>query len=243
MSASKIVVDAISKGFGDLAVVDAVSFEVRDGEFVAIVGPSGCGKSTLLNVIAGFEAPDRGAVRVDGVARAGPSRNGIMISQHGSVFPWLTVQDNVMFGLTGTRQGERIELAHRYIAMVGLSGFETAYPHELSGGMLKRVELARALVMKPEILYMDEPFSALDALTSLKMQVELRRILDEERHTVLLITHDVEEAIYLADRILVLSPRPTTIQTTFHVDLPHPRKLSDPKAQELREAILKELGL
>ena len=243
MSASKIVVDAISKGFGDLAVVDAVSFEVRDGEFVAIVGPSGCGKSTLLNVIAGFEAPDRGAVRVDGVARAGPSRNGIMISQHGSVFPWLTVQDNVMFGLTGTRQGERIELAHRYIAMVGLSGFETAYPHELSGGMLKRVELARALVMKPEILYMDEPFSALDALTSLKMQVELRRILDEERHTVLLITHDVEEAIYLADRILVLSPRPTTIQTTFDVDLPHPRKLSHPEALRLREVLLKELGL
>ena len=243
MSASKIVVDAISKGFGDLAVVDAVSFEVRDGEFVAIVGPSGCGKSTLLNVIAGFEAPDRGAVRVDGVARAGPSRNGIMISQHGSVFPWLTVQDNVMFGLTGTRQGERIELAHRYIAMVGLSGFETAYPHELSGGMLKRVELARALVMKPDILFMDEPFSALDALMSLKMQIELRRILDEERHTVLLITHDVEEAIYLADRILVLSARPTAIQATFHVDLPHPRKLSHPEALRLREVLLKELGL
>ena len=243
MSASKIVVDAISKGFGDLAVVDAVSFEVRDGEFVAIVGPSGCGKSTLLNVIAGFERPDRGAVRIDGAQVTGPSRNGIMISQHGSVFPWLTVQDNVMFGLTGTRQGERIELAHRYIAMVGLSGFETAYPHELSGGMLKRVELARALVMKPEILYMDEPFSALDALTSLKMQVELRRILDEERHTVLLITHDVEEAIYLADRILVLSARPTAIQATFHVDLPHPRKLSHPEALRLREVLLKELGL
>ena len=243
MSDKQIAVENLSKNFGELPVVKDVNFDVRDGEFVAIVGPSGCGKSTLLNVIAGFEAPDRGAVRVDGVARAGPSRNGIMISQHGSVFPWLTVQDNVMFGLTGTRQGERIELAHRYIAMVGLSGFETAYPHELSGGMLKRVELARALVMKPEILYMDEPFSALDALTSLKMQVELRRILDEERHTVLLITHDVEEAIYLADRILVLSARPTAIQATFHVDLPHPRKLSHPEALRLREVLLKELGL
>jgi ABC-type nitrate/sulfonate/bicarbonate transport system ATPase subunit len=159
------------------------------------------------------------------------------------VFPWLTVQDNVMFGLTGASQNERMELAHRYIEMVGLSGFEKAYPHELSGGMLKRAELARAFVVKPEILYMDEPFSALDALMSLRMQTELRRILDEERHTVLLITHDVEEAIFLADRILVLSPRPTTIQTTFQVDLAHPRKLSDPKAQSLREAILRELGL
>lgn len=243
MSANQIVVDGISKGFGALAVVDDVSFDVHDGEFVAIVGPSGCGKSTLLNIIAGFERPDAGAVRIDGLKVTGPSRNGIMISQHGSVFPWLTVQDNVMFGLTGASQSERMALAHRYIEMVGLSGFEKAYPHELSGGMLKRAELARAFVVKPEILYMDEPFSALDALMSLRMQTELRRILDEERHTVLLITHDVEEAIYLADRILVLTPRPTTIQTTFHVDLPHPRRLSDPKAQSLREAILKELGL
>jgi ABC-type nitrate/sulfonate/bicarbonate transport system ATPase subunit len=243
MSASKIVVEGISKGFGELAVVDDVSFDVGEGEFVAIVGPSGCGKSTLLNVIAGFERADGGSVRIDGKAHGGPSRDGIMISQHGSVFPWLTVQQNLMFGLSGTSQRDNAALAHRYIAMVGLAGFEAAYPHELSGGMLKRVELARALVVKPEILFMDEPFSALDALMSLKMQIELRRILDEERHTVLLITHDVEEAIYLADRILVLSPRPTTIQTTFHVDLPHPRKLSDPQAQALREAILKDLGL
>ena len=243
MSDRQIVVENLSKGFGALAVVDGVSFEVADGEFVAIVGPSGCGKSTLLNVIAGFERADRGAVRIDGVAVTGPSRNGIMISQHGSVFPWLTVQENVMFGLTGAGERERAERARRYIDMVGLDGFEKAYPHELSGGMLKRVEIARALVVKPEILYMDEPFSALDALMSLRMQTELRRILDEEQHTVLLITHDVEEAIYLADRILVLSARPTTIQATFAVDLPHPRKLSSPEAQSLREAILKELGL
>jgi ABC-type nitrate/sulfonate/bicarbonate transport system ATPase subunit len=243
MSDKKIAIDAISKHFGALAVVDGVSFDVRDGEFVAIVGPSGCGKSTLLNIIAGFEHPDRGAIRIDGVERIGPSANGIMISQHGSVFPWLTVQENVLFGLSGAEHGDTVALADRYIAMVGLAGFEKAYPHELSGGMLKRVEFARALVVKPQILYMDEPFSALDALMSLRMQTELRRILDEERHTVLLITHDVEEAIYLADRILVLSPRPATIQTTFHVDLPHPRKLSSPEAQSLREAILKQLGL
>jgi len=243
MSAKQIVIERIAKDFGSLAVVDEVSFDVGDGEFVAIVGPSGCGKSTLLNIIAGFERPDRGTIRIDGVVANGPSRNGIMISQHGSVFPWLTVQENVMFGLTGEARNERLERAYRYIEMVGLSGFEAAYPHELSGGMLKRVELARALVVKPEILYMDEPFSALDALMSLRMQTELRRILDEEQHTVLLITHDVEEAINLADRILVLSPRPTTIQACFPVDLPHPRKLSSPEAQTLREVILKELGL
>ncbi|MEO5775032.1 MAG: ABC transporter ATP-binding protein [Sphingomicrobium sp.] len=243
MSDRKILIDGVSKGFGTLPVVDDVSFDVGDGEFVAIVGPSGCGKSTLLNIIAGFERADSGSILIDGVKRKGPSRNGIMISQHGSVFPWLTARENLLFALSGTSHPDPDKRAHRYIEMVGLSGFEGAYPHELSGGMLKRVELARALVVKPEILYMDEPFSALDALMSLRMQTELRRILDEERHTVLLITHDVEEAIFLADRILVLSPRPTTIQTTFHVDLPHPRKLSDPKAQELREAILKELGL
>src|SRR6187399_911896 len=144
MSDKQIVVDGISKNFGELPVVNDVSFDVRDGEFVAIVGPSGCGKSTLLNVIAGFERADRGAITIDGGAVSGPSRNGIMISQHGSVFPWLTVQENVMFGLTGASQVERTALAHRYIAMVGLAGFEASYAHELSGGMLKRVELARA---------------------------------------------------------------------------------------------------
>ena len=243
----KIVVSDLHKSFasrqGALPVIGGVSFDVADGEFVAIVGPSGCGKSTLMNIVAGFERADRGTVRIDGRELAGPSPQGIVISQHGSVFPWLTVQQNLMFGLNGDGHGDKAALADHYAAMVGLKGFENAYPHELSGGMLKRVELARAFVVKPEILFMDEPFSALDALMSLKMQIELRRILDEERHTVLLITHDVEEAIFLADRILVLSTRPTTIQTTFEVDLLHPRKLSDPRAQTLREAILKELGL
>jgi NitT/TauT family transport system ATP-binding protein len=244
MSDSKIVVDGVTKSFnGVLPVIDGVSFNVDGGEFVAIVGPSGCGKSTLLNIIAGFERQDRGAIRIDGVERVGPGPKGIVISQYGSVFPWLTVQQNLMFGLNGSGHCDKAALADHYAAMVGLEGFETAYPHELSGGMLKRVELARALAVKPEILYMDEPFSALDALMNLRMRIMLRRILSEERHTVLLITHDVEEAVHMADRILVLSPRPAIIQTTFHVSLPHPRKLSSPEAQSLREAILRELGL
>jgi ABC-type nitrate/sulfonate/bicarbonate transport system ATPase subunit len=247
MSAKAIVVSGISKSFasasGSLPVIDDVSFGVGDGEFVAIVGPSGCGKSTLMNIVAGFERADRGTVRVGGLEQSGPSPKGIVISQYGSVFPWLTVQQNLMFGLNGDGHGDKAALADHYAAMVGLKGFEASYPHELSGGMLKRVELARAFVVKPDILYMDEPFSALDALMNLRMRNELLRILDEERHTVLLITHDVEEAIYMADRIMVLSPRPATVQASFEVDLPRPRKLSSPAAQGLREAILKELGL
>jgi ABC-type nitrate/sulfonate/bicarbonate transport system ATPase subunit len=227
---------------GRLQVVDDLSFDVADGEFVAIVGPSGCGKTTLMGMIAGFDRPDEGTILVDGARAQGPSPKGILISQHGSVFPWLTVQQNLMFGLDSHALRERQELADHYAAIVGLKGFEHSYPHELSGGMLKRAELARALVVKPEILYMDEPFSALDALMSLRMRNELLRILAEERHTVVLITHDVEEAIHLADRILVLTGRPTRIKATYEVPFSHPRKLSGTDVQALKEAILRELG-
>jgi ABC-type nitrate/sulfonate/bicarbonate transport system ATPase subunit len=242
---TKIEVNGIRKGFasngGALQVVEDVSLTVGNGEFVAIVGPSGCGKTTLMNMVAGFVQPDSGSILIDGVPRAEPNAKGILISQQGSIFPWLTVQQNLMFGLNG--QADSKVVADHYAAMVGLKGFEGSYPHELSGGMLKRAELARAFAVKPEILYMDEPFSALDALMNLRMRNELLRILEEERHTVMLITHDVEEAIHLADRIMVLSPRPTRIQAMFNVDLPHPRKLTSPEVQELRVAILHELGV
>jgi len=244
---TKIEATGIRKGFGlnggALQVVDDVSLTVGDGEFVAVVGPSGCGKTTLMNMIVGFEQPDSGSILIDGVPRREPMPTGILISQQGSIFPWLTVQQNLMFGLNDHPQADKKGVADHYAAMVGLKGFEGSYPHELSGGMLKRAELARAFAVKPEILYMDEPFSALDALTYLRMRNELLRILEEERHTVMLITHDVEEAIHLADRIMVLSPRPTRIQATFDVNLPHPRKLTSPEVQELRVAILHELGV
>jgi len=243
---AKIAINDISKSFvtdkGPLQVIAGIDFAVADGEFVAIVGPSGCGKTTLLNIIAGFERPDQGRVIVDGAVRDGPSPKGIVISQKGSVFPWLTVQQNLMFGLNGHHPDKRA-LADHYAALVGLRGFETGYPYELSGGMLKRVELARALVVKPEILYMDEPLSALDALTSLQMRVELLRILSEERHTCVLITHDVEEAIQMADRIIVLSVRPATIQATFEVPFPRPRNLSSSDVVKLKALILREFGL
>jgi ABC-type nitrate/sulfonate/bicarbonate transport system ATPase subunit len=245
--ADKIVIKDIKKSYLSgkelRLVVGGMNLTVNEGEFVAIVGPSGCGKSTLMKMIAGFEQPDEGSIEVDGVVRKGPNANGIVISQQGSVFPWLNVQQNLMFGLNGNEHGDKAALADHYAAMVGLKGFEKNYPHELSGGMLKRVEIARALVVKPEILYMDEPFSALDALMNLKMRTELLRILEEERHTVLLITHDVEEAIHLADRIVVLSPRPATIQKVFEVPFKHPRKLSNPEAQTLKDDILRELGI
>jgi ABC-type nitrate/sulfonate/bicarbonate transport system ATPase subunit len=244
---AKIEVNGIRKGFASngtaLQVVEDVSLTVADGEFVAIVGPSGCGKTTLMNMVAGFERPDSGSILIDGTPRTEPNAKGILISQQGSIFPWLTVQQNLMFGLNAHPQADKKAVADHYAAMVGLKGFEASYPHELSGGMLKRAELARAFAVKPEILYMDEPFSALDALTNLRMRNELLRILEEERHTVMLITHDVEEAIHLADRIMVLSPRPTRIQATFNVDLQHPRRLTSPEVQELRVAILHELGV
>jgi len=243
---AKIALTDIRKSFptdgGPLHVIGGVDLTVAEGEFVAIVGPSGCGKTTLLNIVAGFDRPDQGHVTVDGAARNGPSPKGIVISQRGSVFPWLTVQQNLMFGLNGRRPDKKA-LADHYAAVVGLTGFESGYPHELSGGMLKRVELARALVVKPEILYMDEPLAALDALTSLQMRFEVLRILAEERHTCLLITHDVEEAIHMADRIIVLSPRPTTVQATFEVPFAHPRNLARPEMIELKASILSEFGL
>ena len=247
-SSPKIAVRALTKQFtgargAALPVIDGIDFDVAEGEFVAIVGPSGCGKSTLMNILAGFEKPGTGSLLIDGRPHPGPGPQGIVISQHGSVFPWLTVQQNLMFGLSGHTGADAAALADHYAAMVGLKGFENAYPHELSGGMLKRVELARAFIVKPEILYLDEPFSALDALMNLRMRNELLRILAEERHTVLLITHDVDEALYMADRVLVLSPRPTRIQARFELDMPHPRRLISPEMDALRVAILRELGL
>jgi ABC-type nitrate/sulfonate/bicarbonate transport system ATPase subunit len=243
---TKIAVQNVRKSFdaekGPLEVIANLDFEVNDGEFVAIVGPSGCGKTTLMNIMAGFLPPDSGTIQVDGRARAQPNPKGVLITQQGSVFPWLTVRQNLLFGLDERIPG-REALADEYAALVGLEGFENNYPHELSGGMLKRAEIARALAVKPEILYMDEPFSALDALMSLRMQNELLRILAREKHTVLLITHDVEEAIHMADRILVLSPRPARIQASFAVPFAHPRRVSRPEAQALRVAILKELGV
>ena len=241
----KVSMRGVRKGYRNgatLPVLDGVDLSIADGEILAIVGPSGCGKTTLLNVMAGFVAPDRGEVRVD-ERPVKPNKKGVLISQQGSVFPWLTVRQNLMFGLEGMARDEQVSTADHYAALVGLRGFETAYPYQLSGGMLKRVELARALAVKPEILYMDEPFSALDAQMSLRVRSELLNILQTVRKTVVLVTHDVEEAVHMADRVAVLSKRPARIQSVFTVDLPRPRVVASPELQALRGAILKELGV
>jgi ABC-type nitrate/sulfonate/bicarbonate transport system ATPase subunit len=244
---AKLELKGIKKAFvverGVLPVVAGLDLTVLPSEFVAIVGPSGCGKSTLMNLIAGFEAPDSGTVLVDGTRRTGPNSRGILISQQGSVFPWLTARQNVLFALNEGTEQAKADIADHYLGIVGLKGFENSYPHELSGGMLKRLEFARALVVKPSTLFMDEAFSGLDALASFRLRSELLRVLAEEHQTALLVTHDVEEAIQLADRIVVLSRRPTRVQRTFDVPFPHPRKVSSAEAQELREAVLRELAV
>jgi ABC-type nitrate/sulfonate/bicarbonate transport system ATPase subunit len=244
---AKICVTDLCKAFphpqGLLPVLDNVSFTLAEGECVAFVGPSGCGKTTLLHILAGFERPDRGDVLVDDQPLRGPRRTGVFVFQRGAVFPWLTVQQNMMLVLRDLPLAERRALTNEYLALAGLEGFERLYPHQLSGGMLQRVELARALVTRPEILYLDEPLGALDALTRLRMRVEMRRLLARERCTTLLVTHDVEEALDMADRILVFSPRPATIRATVRVPFPQPRTLTHRSFVTLKEGILRELGL
>jgi ABC-type nitrate/sulfonate/bicarbonate transport system ATPase subunit len=230
-------------GDGEVSALEDMSFTVGAGESVAIVGPSGCGKSTLLKVLAGFEPPDRGAVLIDGRPVQGPSRRGIMIAQRGSVFPWMTVRQNLDLALDGTPVPDRHQLIAQHVDLVGLAGFEARYPHELSGGMLQRVEVARALLAKPDLLYMDEPFGALDALTRLSVRNELLRILTRDRPTCLLVTHDVEEALHFADRVFVMTPRPARVARVVDVAAPRPRRMSSPELVGLKERILTELGL
>jgi NitT/TauT family transport system ATP-binding protein len=231
------------KAMDEVRVLERIDVAVRQGEFVCFVGPSGCGKSTLLNIVAGFLTPTRGEVLVEGEPVRGPDRRRIVIFQEGAVFPWLTVAENVGFGLSGKSATERASTIAHYIEMVGLSGFESAYPRQLSGGMRQRVEIARALAAGPHVLYMDEPFGALDYFTRFKMRADLIRIWEQERKTVLFVTHDIDEAIQLADRVVVLGHRPSTVALTVTVELPRPRDMNSPLYLETRDRILDALGM
>ncbi len=224
-------------------VLENVSLDVKRGEFVCIVGPSGCGKSTLLNIVGGFLKPSSGEILVEGKPVTGPDPKRIFVFQENGVFPWLNVEENVGFGLLKKTEAERRKIVSHYIEMVGLTGFDKSYPRELSGGMRQRVEIARALASSPDIIYMDEPFGALDFITRLKMRADLVRIWREEKKTILFVTHDIEEAVQLADTVLVMSKRPATVSLRQPIDLPRPRDLDSPGYLEARDRIFREMGM
>jgi len=224
-------------GSGETIVaLQEFTLDIRPGEFLTILGPSGCGKSTLLNIIAGFERPSEGEVRLNGNAISGPGPDRGVVFQEYALFPWLTVIENIMVGLKekGLPKKDAQNIAASYVAMAGLRGFEGKYPHELSGGMRQRVSLVRALALDPRILLMDEPFAALDAQTRGVLQRELLKAWQSTEKTVLFITHNLEEAIFLGQRVVVMTARPGQIKETIDVDLPYMRDPTTPEFNELR---------
>jgi len=231
------------KDDGKMVAIDDFSFEVKDGEFVCLLGPSGCGKTTVLRIIAGLEEKTSGSILLDGKEIDKPGSDRGMVFQEFALLPWRNVQKNVEFGLEikGLDPAARKESADRYIELVGLKGFENSLPKQLSGGMKQRVGIARALANDPEILLMDEPFGALDAQTRNQMQKELLRIWEETKKTVLFVTHSVDEAVFLADKVIVLTTRPSRIKEVFEVKQPRPRDRADPAFLALRKKILAEL--
>jgi NitT/TauT family transport system ATP-binding protein len=239
----KVRFHGINMNFGPVDVLNDIALDVAEGEFVCIVGPSGCGKSTLLNIAGGFLSPSSGEVTIDGEPVTGPDRRRIFVFQERGVFPWLTVEENIGFGLFSMPAAQRRQRVTQYVKLVGLEGFEKSYPRELSGGMKQRVEVARALAVNPDVLYLDEPFGALDSITRMQMRAELLRIWRTERKTVLFVTHDIEESVQLADRVVVMGARPGSIRRVVSIDIPHPRDLSSARYIELRDSIFEEIGL
>ena len=245
---SAIAIEAVSHRFdlegAPLPVLDNVSVAVEPGSFVALLGPSGCGKSTLLRLIAGLDHPAQGRITVADEIAGDPDPSRILVFQDPTLFPWRNVRANVALGLeaqgTIRSEGHRVDEA---IRLVGLSGFEKAWPHQLSGGMAQRVALARALVNRPNVLLLDEPLGKLDSLTRLAMQTELVRLWQQTGLTAVLVTHDVEEALYLAQRVVIFGPRPAQVVAELAVDLPYPRHRGDPMLAELRREALGHLGL
>jgi NitT/TauT family transport system ATP-binding protein len=236
MNDSPLRLENVSLSFGAVPVFRNLSLKVRRGEFVAVVGPSGCGKTTLLNLLSKFIKPATGLVECDGRVR--------MVYQHDSLFPWLTVAENISLGLRHLSDAsERARQLEEMTHLIRLEEFANHYPHQLSGGMRQRVELARALIGDTDILLLDEPFSSLDYLTRLRMRAELSRMLDQLPRTVVLVTHDIEEAAQLADRIIVLSERPARICCELHVNVERPREPTHPRVVDTVHKILAEMGL
>jgi sulfonate transport system ATP-binding protein len=222
-----------------LQVLGGLTLSIQPGEFLSVVGVSGCGKSTLLRLIIGLDQDYEGEIRVGGALVEGTSLDRGIVFQDHRLFPWLTVRDNVGLGLinSGWSEAEKRRTVQEHIELVGLAGFEEAYPHQLSGGMAQRAAIARGLVNRPSILLLDEPFGALDALTRSNLQQELQRIWQTEKISMVLVTHDVEEAVYLGDRVAVLHARPGRIERLVPVEVPHPRDRDDPRLTALAEEV------
>jgi len=246
--ATGVVVDECAEIEGcenHLLVLNRVNLEFQDGELVCILGPSGCGKTTLVRIIAGFETASTGRVLIDGKEVKGPSPDNIFVFQHNGLLPWMTVWENVRLGLRKLKDKAQIaERIQEYLDIVNLSGFEQHYPHQLSGGMQRRAELARALVVNPEVLFMDEPFSGLDFLTRLKMREEIINMHEFFKKTVIFITHDIDEALIMADRVIVFSDRPATLELEIKLEFAHPRDfVTDPELDRLRREVYTTLGV
>jgi sulfonate transport system ATP-binding protein len=222
-----------------LPVLDHIALTIAPGEFLSIVGTSGCGKSTLLRLIIGLDADYQGEILVGESRVHGTSLDRGIVFQDHRLFPWLTVEQNIALGLenSGWSRAEKARAVQEHIELVGLEGFERAHPHQLSGGMAQRAAIARGLVNKPGILLLDEPFGALDALTRTKLQQELQRIWQEEKITMVLVTHDVEEAVFLGDRVVVMEPRPGRFKRVVPVDVPHPRDRADPALKAVTDEV------
>jgi ABC-type nitrate/sulfonate/bicarbonate transport system ATPase subunit len=226
-----------------LRVLDGLNLGVRQGEFLSIVGASGCGKSTLLRLLVGLERDYEGEIFVKGAPVTGTSLDRGLVFQEHRLFPWLTVEQNVAMALENSSLSpdEKRRSVKEHIELVGLAAFATAYPHQLSGGMAQRAAIARGLANRPSILLLDEPFGALDALTRTRLQNELQRIWQREKVTMILVTHDVEEAVYLGDRVVVMEPRPGRIRRSFSIDVPHPRDRRDPVLRSLNDEVRGEI--
>jgi NitT/TauT family transport system ATP-binding protein len=224
----------------ELLTIDNVSLTVDSNEFICLLGPSGCGKSTLLNMVAGFEKPTSGTVSVDGKGITGPGADRGMVFQQATLMPWLTVWENISFSLmlTGKNKAERRAAAQPFIDMVKLTGFENHFPAELSGGMAQRVGIARALLLNPQVILMDEPFAALDAQTKIEMQEELVSIWQQQRGTIVFVTHSVDEALILGTQVAVMTHRPGRIRELIKLDLPRPRDSTSPEFNEYKRHIL-----
>jgi sulfonate transport system ATP-binding protein len=246
---NELVIRALGKRYpntqargGELQVLEGIDLHVPAGTFVSIVGASGCGKSTLLRLVLGLDAQYEGQILLGGERISGTGRERGIVFQDHRLFPWLTVEQNIAVALRNAplSRKEKSDLVAEHVALVGLNGFEQSWPHQLSGGMAQRVAIARGLVNRPRVLLLDEPFGALDALTRSRLQNELQRIWQKERITMLLVTHDVEEAVFLGDRVVVMQPDPGRIRRTVQVDLPRPRNRSDPRFIRLRDDVLSD---